>query len=130
MARHPAAATWIPLVALLLLAGLSAYLTQEAPDRPAARLLRAAQDFCTAVADGEYEAALDHISPSSRSGLNAQRIARVVADRRGATWMVVDVDPDKGTTSVVWGDLTVDQKLPQEVLRWVLQPDGAWKLEL
>ena len=44
--------------------------------------------------------------------------------------MVVDVDPDKGTTAVVWGEVITDREVPQEVLRWAAQPDGSWKLVL
>lgn len=130
MARHPAAATWIPLLALVLLVGVSVHLTQEAPDRPGARLLTAVQAFCVAVSSGEDEAALDHLAPGSRSALNAQRVARVVAERRGALWMVVKVDPDSGTTEILWLAAISDDERRQEVLHWASQPDGAWKLVL
>lgn len=130
MVRRPAAATWIPLAAFLVLVAVSAGLTATSADRPGARLLVAVERFCAAVSEGEYERALDHVAGRSRSPLNAQRLARVVAERRGATWMVVAVDPDQGTTSVIWGQVVTARPVAPEVLRWAPQPDGAWKLVL
>lgn len=135
MRRPPPVATWVPLSALLLLAGLSAYVTHEVPQSASARLLRSANAFCRALSTGDLDEAARWVAPRARTRANYNRLAYVLEARRGSPWNVVRVRASDGTTLIVWGDALVEAQaggdvVRKEVLHWALQPDGAWKLVL
>ena len=117
----------MPLLALLLLAAVSAMRTNAVRGSPGARLLTSAQALCTALAGGEADAALAHVQPSLGA---RQRITRAAAALRGAQWLVVRVDPDQGTTTVLWGQAVADEEAEPRVWQWRQQSHGGWKLVL
>ena len=107
---RPDAATWLPVVALVILLAVAITVTRRVPESPAGRLHTAAGAVAAALAHGDLASVWQELAPEVRSSQAAVGWERLAYTVEGATWRVLEVNVARGRTTVAF--LGIPQRSP------------------